>query len=132
MQPILSGNVYWAYDHDIEQADTLSLLGTQFSGTPPLSKYHGEILLGTDALYLSGDNALVIPLQNIEQIYMGFDDTYRVTYVKNWGLTWQPIRLVFDNGEGDKVIYLIIDHNFLFTNNKRWFETLKELLVPLK
>eukprot|EP01132_Coremiostelium_polycephalum_P018718 gene18718-22295_t len=91
MQPILSGNVYWAYDHDIEQADTLSLLGTQFSGTPPLN-----------ALYLSGDNALVIPLQNIEQIYMGFDDTYRVTYVKNWGLTWQPIRLVFDNGEGDK------------------------------
>ncbi|HEX8376492.1 MAG TPA: hypothetical protein VF602_01655, partial [Pedobacter sp.] len=60
------------------------------------------------------------------QIYLGFDETFPRTLVKNLGLFWQPLRLSLSNGLH---LYLIIDFNMLGAKNHLWFKGLKKMLA---
>lgn len=80
------------------------------SGVPPLHNHEGEIYLTSDSIIIKGDENLNILLSSIIQLYHGYDDTYRSSYVKNFGIFWQPLRVEFYTGF-DRLnrIYLIIN-----------------------
>jgi len=125
MKPILAGQVLWSYDYEVLKRDTLNNLGAHFSGVNPFHTHAGEIALADDKIIISGDENLEIPLGNLEQIYLGFDETFPRTLVKNFGLFWQPLRLTLSTGQK---LYLIIDYSMLGAKNQVWFNGLKEIL----
>jgi hypothetical protein len=125
MEVVLQGNVLWSYAHQIKERNTLNDLAYQFSGIRPYHDNSGVITLTEAAIIISGSENLQIPLSNISQLYLGFDDVYVVSLAKNLGLFWKPMRITLYNHE---VIYFIIDYNFLQAKNKKWFESLKVLL----
>lgn len=125
MNVILTGQVLYSYQHELLERDSFANLGAHFSGIMPFHKHTGEIALSANKLFVSGDEDLQIPLASIEQIYLGFDESFPRTLVKNMGLFWQPLRLSLSNGN---TLYLIIDYNMLGANNQLWFDGLKELL----
>jgi len=96
-----------------------------FSFTPPLHAHEGKVSLSERSLEITGDENLSLPLRSIEEVYLGFDDVFPASSVKNFGLFWQPLRLRFNDEE---VIYMITDYNGVKTNNQIWYETLKEIL----
>jgi len=128
MENILyEGNVLWATDNEITAMDfSERFLARQFSFVPPLSRHRGVICLTDKSILIEGDEDLVIPLNHINQLYLGFDDVYSVASVKNFGLFWQPIRVNYGN---DLVVYLIVDYNFFGSSNKQFFGMLTELFT---
>lgn len=125
MNAILTGQVLYSYQHELLERDSFADLGAHFSGIKPFHRHAGEIALSANKLFVSGDEDLQIPLASIEQIYLGFDESFPRTLVKNMGLFWQPLRLSLSNGNA---LYLIIDYSMLGANNQLWFDGLKELL----
>ena len=125
MNVILTGQALYSYRHELLERDSFADLGAHFSGIKPFHKHTGEIALSANKLFVSGDEDLQIPLASIEQIYLGFDESFPRTLVKNMGLFWQPLRLSLSSGN---TLYLIIDYNMLGVNNQLWFDGLKELL----
>lgn len=123
---IYEGNVLWAFDTEIQAMDfSERFLARQFSFVPPLSKHNGRIYLTDASIVIEGDDDLTIPLNDINQLYLGFDDVFSVASAKNFGMMWQPLRINFGY---DRTVYLIIDHNFFTASNKRFFGMLKEML----
>lgn len=128
MQTILEGKVMWSYQQELCDAGLLQEVSAMFSFVPPLHHHSGEITLTENEIIISSDDEkLVINLAQLDQIYMGFDDTFKATYVKNNGLFWQPLRLVYQTAASKETIYLIIDHNFIGSQNKYWYDTLTAL-----
>jgi hypothetical protein len=125
MNPILLGQIHWCYDYEVLQRDSLNELAAHFSGVNPFHTHAGKITLTGDKITITGDEDLEISLGNLEQIFLGFDEVYPRTLVKNFGLFWQPLRLVLSTGQQ---LYLIIDYNMLGTKNQVWFNRIKEML----
>lgn len=125
MNTILAGKVFWSYDYEVLQRDSFNDIGALFSGINPFHRHAGEIVLTDDRIIITGEDELAIPLGNIDQIYLGFDETFPRLLVKNFGLFWQPLRLNLKSGQK---LYLIIDYNMLGAKNHYWFNTLKEML----
>ena len=126
MENILyEGTVLWAADTEIQAMDfSERFLARQVSFVPPLSKHKGAVCLTNKSLLIEGDEDLVIPLNHINQLYLGFDDVFSVASVKNFGMLWQPLRINYGN---DLIIYLIVDYNIFGSANKRFFNLLKGL-----
>ncbi|QNK64664.1 hypothetical protein H7F33_09380 [Pedobacter sp. PAMC26386] len=126
-----SGTVLWVFDYDFPNFSLLDKIGILFSGVNPLHTNAGMIYLKHDQISLaSADEELIIPLKNITQVYLGFDNIYKATYVKSGGTFWQPLRLIYtqDNEPDPQTIYLVIDLNYLASSNATWFEVLKNML----
>ncbi|PTT00493.1 hypothetical protein DBR11_09785 [Pedobacter sp. HMWF019] len=123
---LLESKIYWAYERELSQEKSWlkSIMGL-FSFVPPLHAHEGKVCLSERSLEITGDENLSLPLHSIEEVYLGFDDVFPASSVKNFGLFWQPLRLRFNN---DEVIYMIADYNGIKTNNQIWYETLKEIL----
>nr|WP_199156518.1 hypothetical protein [Pedobacter sp. ASV2] len=123
---ILEGQVYWGYDYALNDKSSFmkGVMGL-FSFTPPLHQYSGRAILTKSELLFIGDCELCLPLYRIEEVYMGFDEIFPASSVKNLGLFWQPLRVKFN---GDQTIYIVFDYNGIYTNNQIWFTTLKEML----
>jgi hypothetical protein len=128
MQILQIGKVLWSYDHEIAGCTLINETGTLFSVTPPPHHREGEIILTAGSLVIDGYNYLNIPLNKLEQIYLGFDEVYKRSLVKNNGMFWQPLRLRYKAADGYNTVYLIIDHSFFGTKNQLWFDTIKQLL----
>ena len=124
-KPILAGQVLWSFDYELLQRDSFHDLGAHFSGANPFHTHEGEITLIDNKLLIRGDEDLEIPLGTLQQIYLGFDETFPRTLVKNFGLFWQPLRLSLSNGQK---LYLTIDYNMLGAKNQLWFNELTEML----
>lgn len=118
----IEGKVLWCYDYEVIGRDSSVDFGHMFSGTPPFYVHSGKISLNADSIEINGDVDLTIRLSELTQLYLGFDDVYLPTLVKNFGLFWQPLRLNFNYGNS---IYLIIDYNFFSSGNKKWFTEIK-------
>ncbi len=125
MNQLLTGQVLYSYHHELLERDSLAGMAAIFSGISPYHNHKGEISLTTSEVIISGDEDLQFPLGTIEQIYLGFDEAFPRSLVKNMGLFWQPLRLSLLNGNK---LYLIIDLNMFSANNQLWFDTLKEIL----
>lgn len=126
MENILyEGNVLWATAAEIQEMDfSERFLARQFSFVPPLSKHRGALCLTDKSLLIEGDEDLVIPLNRINQLYLGFDEVFLVASAKNFGMSWQPIRINYGN---DLIVYLIIDYNLFGSGNNKFFNLMTEL-----
>jgi hypothetical protein len=123
-QQLLTGNVLWCFEHELEQANAADEFRVMLSFAPPLHYHAGEITLTDNALLISGDIDLQVPLNSMEQIFLGFDEHYKRLYVKNGGLFWQPLRITYAERMGTATVYLIIDHNWFGAKNKLWYDAL--------
>ena len=125
----MKGHVLWSYENEIAESGLKEEISALFSFVKPLHHHEGEILLTDASLIINGDIDLNIPLGNLSQLYLGFDDSYKSTYVKNGGLFWQPLRVNYANDGITDIIYLVIDHTIIGTaNDKLWFDALKQIL----
>lgn len=122
---ILTGEVLWSYDYELLERTPLRGIASHFSGVNPFHAHQGEILLTSDRITLRDESELTISLSDLGQLYMGFDENFPRSSVKNFGLFWQPLRLTL--GSGQK-LYLIIDYNVLGSKNQLWFDTIKIIL----
>lgn len=131
-QKMLEGNVLWSYDYELtdeKRYGWLKNISGIFSFIKPIHNHEGNILLASNGLFITGDEHLELPLSHIEEVYMGFDDVFPATSVKNFGAFWQPIRIKsFVSNSESQTIYLIINYSGIFSDNKTWFNTLISLL----
>ena len=129
MENLLSGKILWSYDFEISQRDWLTNIALLFSGTPPFHAHEGDVLLTASGLLITGDRELHIPIHELTQLSIGFDDIFSRTLAKNGGVFWQPFRISFNEGNSTQTIYTIIDYNGFVTRNQVWFDALKRLLA---
>jgi len=129
---ILQGKVLWSYAYEYAQiSEGVKFTASLVSFGHPLHNHAGYIALTDNQLIIDGVNDdldITISLSTINEIYLGFDEVFKLTSVKNFGAFWQPLRIEFYNGHSLETVYLIIDHNGLFAHNKTWYETLINIL----
>jgi len=129
---ILQGKVLWSYADEYAQINEgIKFTASIVSLGSPLHNHAGNIALTANQLIIEGFNGgtdLIIPLTAINEIYLGFDDVFTLTSVKNFGAFWQPLRVEFYAGHLLQRVYLIIDHSGLLAHNKRWYEALTNIL----
>jgi hypothetical protein len=130
MNILLSGHVLWSYADEVAESGLGDEVRALFSMVKPLHHHEGEIALTDTSLIINGDIDLDIPLGKLNQLYLGFDEVFKSTYVKNNGMFWQPLRVSYYENDKLITIYLIIDHNFIGTaKDRQWFDALKEILA---
>jgi hypothetical protein len=131
-QKMLEGNVLWSYDHELSNEKSsgwFKKIAGLFSFLKPIHNHDGSILLASNGLFITGDEQLELPLSNIEEVYMGFDDLFPASSAKNLGAFWQPIRIRSAiSGSESQTVYLVINHTGIFSDNQTWFNTLISLL----
>ncbi|MGM9477824.1 hypothetical protein ACS5PU_15440 [Pedobacter sp. GSP4] len=131
-QKMLEGNVLWSYDHELtneKRSGWFKKIAGLFSFLKPTHNHEGNILLASNGLFITGDEHLELPLSHIEEVYMGFDDLFPASSVKNFGLFWQPIRIRSTISRSEsQTVYLVINHTGIFSDNQTWFNTLISLL----
>jgi hypothetical protein len=131
-QKMLAGNVLWSYDYELsnrKNSGFFQKFSRLFSFLKPPHHHEGDILLASNGIFITGDQPLEMPISHIEEVYMGFDDIFPATAVKNFGLFWQPIRIkTIINRSESQTVYLVINYNGLFSDNQTWFNTLISLL----
>lgn len=128
---MLEGNVLWSYDHELTEKNSswFRKIANFFSFLTPRHNHEGNILLASNGLFITGDEQLELPLSHIEEVYMGFDDLFPASSVKNFGLFWQPIRIRSTISRSEsQTVYLVINHTGIFSDNQTWFNTLISLL----
>src|SRR5438093_13476040 len=82
MQILQIGKVMWSYDYEIAALTLIDEAGALFSLTPPPHHREGEIILTPTSLVIDGYNYLNISLNKLEQVYLGFDDIYKMSLVR--------------------------------------------------
>lgn len=122
---IFSGRVMWSFGYEVLQRNTINDVAYQFSGVKPYHDHFGTITLNKQAIVINGSIDLYLPLKDIIQLYLGFDEVYPAGLTKNFGLFWQPLRITLYNGTA---LYLVIDYNYFSSGNKKWFNTLVNIL----
>jgi hypothetical protein len=131
-QKMLEGNVLWSYDHELtndKSSNWIKKIAGLFSFLKPVHNHEGDILLASNGLFITGDEHLELPLSNIEEVYMGFDDLFPASSAKNFGAFWQPIRIRSTVSRSEsQTVYLVINHTGIFSDNQTWFNTLISLL----
>ena len=125
MKTNLTGKVLWSFDHEIQVRNKNQDFAFHFSFAQPFHCHSGSISIEEFSIQIKGDYELLLPLSELSQLYLGFDENYTAILAKNFGLLWQPLRLTTID---EQQIYLIIDYNFFTTNNKNWFESLQQIL----
>ena len=129
MNILMSGHVLWSYADEIAESGLKDEIRALFSFVKPLHHYEGEVLLTESCLIINGDVNLIIPLSNLNQLYLGFDEVYRSAYVKNMGMFWQPLRVDYDDAGIQNTIYLTIDYSIVgIAKDQQWFNALKDVL----
>ncbi len=129
MNILMKGHVLWSYADEVAESGLRDEIRALFSLVKPLHHHEGEILLTDSSLIINGDINLNIPLGNLNQLYLGFDEVFKSTYVKNVGMLWQPLRVSYYDNAHLITVYLIIDHSFIGTaKDQQWFDALKEVL----
>ncbi len=131
---LLQGTAKWSYDYEMaEFSEMQKAMAAMTSFVPPLHRHKGNIALTNSEIIIEGvgddDEDLSIQLNQLKQIYLGFDDVFPVTAVKSLGLFWQPLRIeYYTSAVETQAIYLIIDFNGVYTHDKDWYKTLTQML----
>ena len=95
----------------------------------PIHKYKGDIELTENKMVLMYDgdegisSELVIERETIKDVFLGFDEIFHTGLDRSRGLSFQPLRITFLQGDQEDILYLIIDFNRLTrgSRNKEWF-----------
>jgi hypothetical protein len=88
MNHLLKSNVIWSYNFELSSKNAIIEIASMFSGVAPIHNHEGEIILTDETLNILGDEDFLIPLSDIEQLYIGFDDVYSKHYIKNFGKSY--------------------------------------------
>ena len=129
MNILMSGHVLWSYADEVAESGLRDEIRALFSMLKPMHHHEGEIMLTDNSLIINGDSYLNIPLANLHQLYLGFDEVFKSTYVKNVGMLWQPLRVSYYENDHLTVVYLIRDYSFIGTaRDQQWFDALKQVL----
>jgi hypothetical protein len=122
----------WAFEEDILSRNWLDWLTAHTSLLKPLHRYEGLMTIFPDRLNFSGvdkrthiEVSLDIYKYQIEQLFLGFDETFNAMETRGLGLTWLPLRVTFEQDNSEKKLYMITNYNFGMTANKDCFEFLK-------
>ena len=126
MRSLLNGQVLWSFDFELQNVGQEQEFRGMFSFMPPIHHHSGNIFLTPRQLIIEGDESVTVNLYDLEQLYLGYDVIYKRSYVKNGGIFWQPLRVSFSASNKSDTIYLVINYNFLGTQNHIWFQTLKQ------
>lgn len=125
----------WTFEEDILTRSWLDWLTAHTSFLKPLHRYEGQLSILPDRLCFSGkdkrtgnDTSLDIYKYQIEELYLGFDEFYNAMETRGLGLTWVPLRLTFTQNEKEEKLYIITNYHLGWTDNKEYFEFLKDWL----
>ena len=124
MEALLTGKALWSHDYEVAERDTADDIVLHMMSLP-FHRHSGAIVLTDESLAIAGEEELKIFLDEISQIYLGFDEIFPAAMVRSFGMFWQPLRITLKNRQS---FYLIIDYNLLDTNNHHWFNALQQLL----
>lgn len=124
--PVLTGKAIWCFSYEIMQRNEAADIRFHVTGVKPFHQHESDIVLTESVLEFIGDGGIAIPLELITQLYIGFDEYYTRTLIRNFGLTSQPLRVSMNNGQ---IIYCFIDYGFFGTANKKWLDVLQQLLT---
>jgi hypothetical protein len=133
---IFETTTLWSFEEDILTRSWGDWMQAHTSFLKPLHRYEGQMNVLPDKLTFSGkdkrtgeDIFLTIQKYQIEQIYLGFDETYNAMETRDFGLKWLPLRVTFlQNGKEEK-LYIITNYRlFGWSDNQDYFEYLKNWL----
>jgi hypothetical protein len=125
----------WAFEEDILSRSWLDWISAHISFGMPLHRYEGQLNIFPDKLNLTGIDkktgkgvVLEIYKNQIEQLYLGFDEYYNAGETRGIGLWWLPLRLIFTQNDKLEKLYIITNYNFGWSDNKSYYEYLKDWL----
>ncbi|MGN6343266.1 MAG: hypothetical protein ACTHML_19970 [Ginsengibacter sp.] len=106
----------WTFEEDILNRSWKDWLLAHISFGKPLHRYEGVLTITTNAIELVGEDKntkqdffLKIYKNEIEQLYLGFDETFNAAETRSLGLSWLPLRLLISKDEQIQKLYLIIN-----------------------
>lgn len=127
--------ILWAFEEDILNRSWLDWLAAHTSFGKPLHRYEGLLTIYNNSLQLKGIDKktkkefyVEIFKYEIEELYLGFDKTFRASETRGFGLSWLPLRILFVKNKQERKLYLIVNYQFGKTGNKEYFEFLKQWL----
>jgi len=131
----MESSTLWAFEEDILTRSWLDWLTAHTLLLKPLHRYEGKLNILPDRLCFSGkdkrmgnDTSLDIYKFQIIQLYLGFDESFNALETRGLGLTWAPLRLTFTQNDKEEKLYIITNYNLGWTDNKEYFEFLKDWL----
>lgn len=120
----------WCYDFELASRDQTKDFLFSSAGIFPFLLHKGMISLDDHSINLTGRKGKEmdeILLNQIDTIYLGYDELYPPRLTKNFGALWSPLRITLNSGQK---IYLIIYGRFgVLIKTKAWFEFLKSSLA---
>ena len=131
---MIEENTLLAFEEDIRDMDFIDWLEAHTSFMMPLHKYKGILELNNDKIVFIGVDVkngggynLEIPIKNITDVYLGFDDVFKRRDDRSpWN---KPLRIRFKEDNVKKTIYLFINfhRSMRTTDNKKVYRKLTEI-----
>ncbi len=132
------GNSLLAFEEDVKTRGLLDWIKAHTSGFKPLHRYEGVLEVKEGELIFSGRDVkkargfrLKIPLKDIADVYLGFDDVFRGREERAW--PWnKPLRIRYRTGSRVKTVYLFAEFRRKFgiirtSSNREVLETIERL-----
>ncbi|KXA92107.1 hypothetical protein AKJ64_04015 [candidate division MSBL1 archaeon SCGC-AAA259E17] len=141
-------NTLFAFEKDIEGRGFWDWMRAHISWMKPLHRYEGLLEITEDKLLLVGEDRpgpffglrslyhtkgkieLEIPVDRIDDVQFGFDETFRRREDRQLGLFgFTPLRIKYESGEGERALYLFADFGRFpvrHCDNERVLEELNE------
>jgi len=136
-------NTLLAYEEDIRERSFWDWIKAHTSGFKPLHRYEGIFELTKHQIIFDGkdtkegkDFHLEIPIKNIVDVYLGWDDVFTGFPLSKAGdraYPWnKPLRLRFSSDRGERTIYLFVRFHHRYglraSDNKEIYQKLKTFL----
>lgn len=132
-------NSLLAYDEDIKNRSVVEWLTAHTSFLKPLHRYQGILKVDEEAIVFDGKNKkgyidfnITILIDNITDIYLGYDEVFRRREDRSLGLRgFEPLRIRFETKRGEKTIYLFAAYHWMRTSqNRKLFAQLESYQNP--
>ena len=107
LEPGTSRTLRWCYDFGLSSRDESKDKFMLFTGMFPYLIHKGIILVTDKGLQLTSSTGQPkdnIAFEEIESLYLGYDEFYSSSLTKNYGALWAPLRIRLKTGNA---IYLI-------------------------
>ncbi|WP_437396325.1 hypothetical protein [Flagellimonas lutimaris] len=122
-------NSFLIFKSDFKHRTWLDWIQSNIVVAPPPFHYKGSITFNASGITFVGydifhdeEIQFNIPKEEIEQLYYGYDDTFKTFNTQDNENSWAPIRFKFAH-END--LYLISEFNGIYSANEELFEELK-------
>lgn len=133
MDYLKKDNVLLAYKEDIRKKGVIDWLRAHTSFLKPMHRYDGEIILMEKELVLDcedkdegKDFTESIKKDELTDVHLGFDETFRKSDDRSGGLTFRPLRIKYTKNGKEETVYIITGFSRLkrTTNNESWYEAI--------